>query len=168
MYKLSRKNRLKIYSIEGPACFVRSSKRSLIVDAEYQRAGMCVRKLRGNKCTTHRDFMFEFGAALQVFYEFGENWSAVAEIIRVMDEWLPAKGYVLVVEHAEAMFSAEPIEWTTFLKVVSIAKEWWSSPVVGNGRFDRDALPFSVVFESSDPSFVSMLESLGTEFTVLD
>ena len=45
------------------------------------------------------DLMNEFGAALQFFDGFGENWHALKECLSYLDEWLPATAYVLVVSN---------------------------------------------------------------------
>jgi hypothetical protein len=155
-----------LLAIGPPYVLVRTTPRTMLEGFEYGGDGLVVRKLRGKKCRRHDDFMDEIGAALQFFYGFGENWSAVAEMLRIMDEWLPGNGYVLVVEHAEELFRDTPAELKTLLRVIHLAGDEWSQPVEGNGRFDRPARPFHVILETADEAFLERLRGL-TEYVLL-
>lgn len=105
-----------------------------------------VRKLRGKKMKTRQDLMNEFGAALQLFDGFGENWHALKECLQYMDEWLPADLYVLVCEDAEYILSdAETNEMEQFLTTLHQVGEWWASPITDNGRFNRSKVPFHLL-----------------------
>lgn len=110
---------------------------------------VCVRKFRGNKMRTTGALMTEFGAVLQLFDGFGENWYALQECLSYLDEWLPADAYVLVVEHAEELLAEEPSNLSAFLKSIDEAGDFWSKPVVGNGRFDRESVPFHILLNLS-------------------
>lgn len=109
----------------------------------------CVRRFRGNKMRTTQALMDEFGAALQLFEGFGENWYALEECLSYLDEWLPADAYVLVVERAEELLVDEPADLPALLKTVDEAGGFWSKPVSGNGRFDRRPVPFHVLLNLS-------------------
>lgn len=123
----------------------------------------------GKKCRDEGTFMNELGAALQVFYGFGDNWNAATEVLRYLDEWLPAARYVLVVEHAEELFREAPDDhdFATFVRVLNEIGEWWASPVVGNGRFDRPARPFRVVLECFGTGLDARIRGLGFPVVVL-
>lgn len=119
----------------------------------YSRPGLsvCARRLRGHKMRSTEALMNEFGAALQFFDGFGGNWYALEDCLGCLDEWLPADAYVLVVERAEELLQDEELsEMTSLLKVLHTTGESWSRPVVNNGRFNRDALPFHVLMNLSD------------------
>ena len=152
----------------GPYLVVRSSERRLIADVEYGTDQTIVRKLRGKKCRNYDSFMGEIGAALQFFYGFGENWSAVGELLREMDEWLPGDGYVFVIEHAEELFADEPVEFNTFVRILHRVGDWWAQPIVEQGRFDRPARPFRVILESADPGLMARLEATGCDLALWD
>lgn len=161
----TRKRLLK--AVGSPYFFLRATPRTLIADADYGVASNVVVKLRGKKCRNYGAFMDELGAAFQVFYGFGENWSAVAEVLREMDEWLPGDGYVVVVEHAEDLHCEEPVELATLMRILSMVGDAWSKAIVGNDRFDRPPRPFHVIFETADPSFEGRLRALGHELVAL-
>jgi hypothetical protein len=105
--------------------------------------------------------MDEFGAALQFFEGFGENWHALEECLDYMDEWLPAEAYILVVEQAESILADEDDDQLAalFITMHSVG-EWWSRAITDNDRFNRAALPFHRLFLGSK------LEGLGRMLAV--
>lgn len=116
--------------------------------AFYAREGVavCVRRLRGHKMRTFDGLMNEFGAALQFFSGFGDNWPALDEMLCHLDEWMPADAYVLVVENAVDVLSSEvAADLLTWLRVMQQAGAYWSRPLLGKSRFTRDAVPFNTV-----------------------
>lgn len=143
-----------LFRVEKPWIYVgpgEPERLAWIPSAFYARAGLdvCVRTLRGWKMKTTQALMSEFGAALQFFEGFGENWHALEECLDYLDEWLPADVYVLVVERAEDLLADEPEALADFLTTVNLSGNWWAKPVAGNGRFDRHALPFHVLLNVS-------------------
>lgn len=97
---------------------------------------------------SQQGLMDEFGAALQFFDDFGENWNALEECLQTLDEWLPGDSYVLVITsplHLLKLERAEVLGW--FLDTLNDTGAWWSQPIVGQGRFDRPAIPFHVVLQ---------------------
>lgn len=139
----------------------------------YSAPGLnvCVRRFRGNKMRTTGALMNEFGAVLQLFEGFGENWYALEECLSYLDEWLPADAYVLVVERAEELLGDEPADLPAFLKTVDEAGNFWSEPVSGNGRFDRKSVPFHVLLNlsASDESVMATerIRNAGVEAGVV-
>ncbi|MEQ1736212.1 MAG: barstar family protein [Rhodoglobus sp.] len=144
-----------LFGVEPPWIYVGPGEPERVKWTEsafYSRPGTegCVRRLRGPKMRTQQALMDEFGAALQFFGGFGANWHALEECLCYLDEWLPAQTYVLVVESAEHVLADDPSELWALLKTLDAAGEWWSRPVIGNGRFDRGPTPFHVLFNLSD------------------
>lgn len=117
---------------------------------QRKRGSFCVRRLRAPKMRSTAGLMNEFGAALQFFDGFGENWPALAECLSYLDEWLPGAGYILVIEHAEQLLTDERRELPALLRTIERAAKFWSEPIVDNGRFDRPARPFHVLMNLSD------------------
>lgn len=118
----------------------------------YSREGLdvCVRQLRGSKMQTVDSLMDEFGAALQFFLGFGENWYALEDCLGYLDEWLPAEAYVLVIEQAEEVLKMEePEQLLALLQVLDAVGQSWSVPITDNDRFNRDAIPFHALFHFS-------------------
>ena len=127
-------------------------RRPWIPSVFYARDGMevCVRQVRGWKMRSTPALMTEFGAALQFFVGFGENWHALEECLSDLDEWLPADAYVLVVERAEEVLADELGALPALLTTLDRAGSFWSHPIRDNGRFNRPAIPFHVLLHLSD------------------
>jgi hypothetical protein len=95
--------------------------------------------------------MNEFGAALQFFEGFGENWYALKECLEYLDEWLPADAYILVIENSEELLEEEPPnQLSAFLKTLHEAGDFWMKPISDNDRFNRKGIPFHVMLNVSD------------------
>jgi Barstar (barnase inhibitor) len=118
----------------------------------YLRPGIntVLRVLRGRKMRTFQALMDELGAALQFFDGFGENWYALRDCLRSLDEWLPAEAYILVVTHPQDVLKEEPDELSWFLKVMDEVHDWWSRPIVDNGPYNRSAVPFRVILQATE------------------
>ncbi len=113
-----------------------------------------IRVLRGAKIRTRQEMMNEFGAALQFFEGFGENWHALKERLSYLDEWLPGDAYVLVVTEAHLVLDREPsdqLHW--LLQTFNEVGEWWSEPITDNGRFNRGPIPYDKAAVEQDNSF---------------
>ena len=120
----------------------------LLPSSLYNKEGLSpvIRKLRGDKMKTRQGLMDEFGAAIQFFDGFGENWYALKECLAYLDEWLPADAYILVITRCLDLLSLEDVEelqW--FFQTIKEVGEGWSMPVSDNDRFSRPAIPFHVV-----------------------
>ncbi len=63
--------------------------------------------------------MNEFSAAFQFFDGFGENWGALEECLCYLDEWLPADGYVVLIEGVEFLLAEEASEMPTLLRLLN-------------------------------------------------
>ena len=137
----------------------------------YSREGInvCVRRLRGKKMRTTAGLMNEFGAALQFFDGFGENWHALGECLSYLDEWLPADCYILVVENAEELLRDEnAAQMVALLQTLHEAAEWWCKPIADNDRFNRNAAPFHVLLnaENTETSVVDRICQIAAEAEV--
>jgi len=106
--------------------------------------------------------MNEFGASLQFFEGFGENWHALLECLEYLDEWLPAEAYVLVIEGAEELLRDEQSGQTiALLKTLHDAGEWWSKPITDNDRFNRNAIPFHVLLNVAEGHRTAVEQLIG-------
>lgn len=136
---------------------------TLIPDAQYGGISKApvIRKLRGMKMRTRQGLMDEFGAALQFFDGFGENWYALEECLQTLDEWLPGDSYLLVITDPEQLLDqddSKELQW--FLLTLKEVGEWWAQPVTGEGRFDRPAIPFHVVLQVASHELGSLAPAL--------
>jgi hypothetical protein len=78
---------------------------------------------------------------------FGHNWDALEECLADL-EWLPAKGYILLITDAAHVLSDDEAEYETFLEILRDAGEAW-----GNGQAEmgaQRATPFHVLFAVSE------------------
>lgn len=137
-----------IFSNEGPWIFMgypEADHYKYISSYYYanESSENCVRVVRGSKMRNCPGLFDEMSAAMQFPLSFGENWHALEEYLEYMDEWLPADGYVLVVENAGLVLSEEPPDQLrAFLTTINIVGEWWSKSIENDGRFNRGAKPF--------------------------
>lgn len=58
---------------------------------------------------------------------FGHNWDAVYDCLTDLT-WLPADGYVLVLDGIDRFATNEPKQWDIGLKVLWEACAFWQSP----------------------------------------
>ena len=128
---------------------------SLLVVKAGQRAeslidvpnGYKLKIIKGAKCQTTAGLLNEFARALDFPDYFGHNWDALEECLADL-EWLPAKGYILLLTDAAQVLPDDEDEYETFLEVLSDAGEAWGSGQAGMGA--RRATPFHVLFAVSE------------------
>jgi len=74
-----------------------------------------------------KDEAFErFAAALRFPDWFGRNWDALADCLDDLS-WLPADGYLLLLDHAAAWREAEAGQFATALEILDDAARAWSA-----------------------------------------
>ncbi|HJT19823.1 MAG TPA: barstar family protein [Nitrospira sp.] len=128
---------------------------SLLVIKEGQRAeklfslpeGFRVSLLKGTKCSTAAGLFAEFARVMRFPDYFGHNWDALEECLADL-EWLPAKGYVLLMTDSEQVLQDDEEEYATFIEVLSDAGEAWASGQAGMEA--QPAKPFHVLLVVSD------------------
>lgn len=145
-----------LFQTEGPWITIgtgEAERRDFIPPVFYSMPGQtgCVRLLRGWKMKTRQALMDEFAAAFQFFEGFGENWLALGDCLSYLDEWLPADGYVVVIERTEDLLGEEEDEQSVaLLKTLDDAGKWWSQAITDNGRHNRPAIPFHALLHVTD------------------
>lgn len=128
---------------------------SLLVVKAGQRAealvhpptGFALKVIKGAKCQTTDGLLRECARALDFPDYFGHNWDALEECLADL-EWLPAKGYVLLITDAGCVLPDDDEEYETFLEILRDAGEAWGSGQAGMGT--RRATPFHVLFAVSE------------------
>ena len=128
---------------------------SLLVVTDGKRAeslvrpptGFALKVIRGRHCKTPANLFAEFARALEFPDYFGHNWDALEECLADL-EWLPAKGYILLVTNAEGVLPEDEEEYETFLEILRDAGEAWGNGQAGMGA--RRATPFHVLFAVSE------------------
>ncbi|MDP1947747.1 MAG: barstar family protein [Nitrospirota bacterium] len=128
---------------------------SLLVVKAGQRAeslvhpptGFALKIIKGAKCQTTDGLLREWARALNFPDYFGQNWDALEECLADL-EWLPAKGYILLITDAAQVLPDDEEEYTTLLEVLRDAGEAWGNGQAGMGR--QRATPFHVLFAVSE------------------
>lgn len=110
-------------------------------------AGYAMRVIKGAKCQTTAGLLTEFARALDFPDYFGHNWDALEECLADL-EWLPAKGYILLLTDAAQVLPDDEEEYETFLEILSDAGEAWARGQAGMGT--RHATAFHVLFAVSE------------------
>lgn len=144
----------QLYAVEPPWTYLdlqEPEDDEWLPKARYGRgsANDVLRVLRGKKMKTLQNLMNEFGAALQLFDGFGENWHALGECLSYLDEWMPASSYLLIISHPTEILIEEPDQITWLFRTLEEAGQWWSKPIRDNGRFNRGSVPFHTVLRVS-------------------
>jgi RNAse (barnase) inhibitor barstar len=110
-------------------------------------AGWMLKVVKGRHCKTPTTLFAEFSRALEFPDYFGHNWDALEECLADL-EWLPAKGYILLITDAIHVLANDDAEYETFLEILRDAGEAWGSGQAGMGA--RRAIPFHVLFAVSE------------------
>ena len=109
--------------------------------------GFALKVIKGARCETTAGLLTECARALDFPDYFGHNWDALEECLADL-EWLPAKGYILLITDAAHVLPDDEAEYETFLEILRDAGEAW-----GNGQTEmgaRRATPFHVLFAVSE------------------
>jgi hypothetical protein len=109
--------------------------------------GFALKVIKGPKCQTIAGLLTECARALDFPDYFGHNWDALEECLADL-EWLPAKGYVLLITDAGCVLPDDDEEYETFLEILRDAGEAWGSGQAGMGA--RRATPFHALFAVSE------------------
>jgi len=128
---------------------------SLLVVEPGQRAeslvhapdGYSLKVIKGAKCQTTDGLLTECARVLDFPDYFGHNWDALEECLADL-EWLPAKGYILLITDAAHVLPDDETHYETFLEILCDAGEAW-----GNGQAEmgaQRATPFHVLFAVSE------------------
>jgi RNAse (barnase) inhibitor barstar len=103
--------------------------------------GYALRTIQGKKCRTPSGLFNEFARALAFPDYFGHNWDALEECLADL-EWLPAKGYILLITDTQAVLPEAEEDYDTLLEILDDAGEAWSKGHTAEGR----SAPFHAVF----------------------
>jgi len=76
-------------------------------------------------CLDRDEVLDRFAAALRFPAWFGRNWDALADCLGDLS-WLPADGYLLLLDHAGAWRAAEAGQFATLLEILDDAARAWS------------------------------------------
>jgi RNAse (barnase) inhibitor barstar len=111
-------------------------------DAQPDREGLKelqtqVAEIDGSSVRNDAELFSALDVALSFPDYFGANWDALDECLRGLSEWLPARGYVLVVHGAADL-------WTQAPKTAGGLVESW---LTAAAHWAHHGVPFHLVFE---------------------
>jgi len=103
--------------------------------------------LNGSAMNTLEKMYKEFSSVLHFPDYFGQNFNAFDECLTDL-EWLPAKAYLLVISDAEFFLCDESEDvLESVITILNDAGAEWATPVHNGEAWDRDSIPFHVIFE---------------------
>ena len=107
--------------------------------------GFVLRVVQGAKCRTPAGTFREFSRALEFPDYCGCDWDALEECLTDL-EWLPAKGYVVLITDAQSVIPDDEEGYETLLEILNDVGEAWSKGQTSSGR----RAPFHVFFSISE------------------
>lgn len=105
--------------------------------------GLFVAVVDSKDVSTKKGCLEQIARELRFPDYFGWNWDAFEEAIQDL-AWLPAKGYVLVIDHFDRLAMAEPREWAIGLNILEESANAWKragKPMLVLLRGPKDAAP---------------------------
>ena len=105
---------------------------------------MLLRSVDGTRCRSRRGLLRELAAAMEFPFSPGEDWNALEDALTDL-EWLPARGYALVMRDADLVLAEEQAERRNLIGILE---------VVGRGWAEHQNRPFHTVL---------MVEATGVE-----
>jgi len=89
-----------------------------------REAGLRCLKIELAGCNDKAKFLARMAAALEFPPCFGQNWDALEDCLGDL-AWLPAAGYLLLLEHAADLRDAAPDDYQTAVDILAEAVETW-------------------------------------------
>jgi RNAse (barnase) inhibitor barstar len=87
-------------------------------------AGLCSVRIDLAGCDGKADLLARIADALEFPWWFGQNWDALADCLGDL-EWLPAEGYVLLLDGADDLRRAAAHDYATVTEVFADAARCW-------------------------------------------
>jgi len=87
-------------------------------------AGLCSVRIDLAGCRSKAELLARVADALEFPWWFGQNWDALADCLGDL-EWLPAEGYVLLLDAADDLRRSAPRDFATVTEVFADAAHGW-------------------------------------------
>jgi hypothetical protein len=112
------------------------------IDAAASDAGWLVRGIELTGCADQAVLLQRIATALDIPDSWKSNWDALAYCLRDLS-WIPAPGYVVLFDHADAMRDSAKADFTHLLDVFDEAGFTWA----------ERGIPFWAFFAISESAF---------------
>lgn len=116
--------------------------------------GISVFVLDGAKMGDKDGIMAHFADMLKFPAYFGKNWDALQECLADLESWLPAKGYLIVVENADLIYEGSDENFAVLLEILNEVSLQFA---------DEDKIIFKVLMLASDPALRDLIGETVTE-----
>jgi hypothetical protein len=114
-------------------------------EPETGAQSIAVRVLRGRRTTTVPGLFAEFALGWGFPDYFGHNWAALEDCLTDL-AWIPAPGYLCVIDRAESLLTDEtPVALAMFTDLLERVGRFWAAPIALGEPWDRPARPFRTV-----------------------
>ena len=87
-------------------------------------AGLCCVRIDLAGCRSKPSLLARVAAALEFPWWFGQNWDALADCLGDL-EWLPADGYLLLLDDPSELRSAAPDDYAVAVEIFTDAAGEW-------------------------------------------
>ena len=112
-------------SARGPGVYVLDTRLPANETArEIERRGFNVVTIDGAPVSDKEAFLRATADAMRFPAYYGANWDAFEECLTDLS-WLPAKGYVLLLDRFDRFAASHPSQWETALDILRSAVEHW-------------------------------------------
>jgi hypothetical protein len=101
-----------------------------------------VRILDGRRCRTKRALLAEMARVLGFPTYFGATWDALEDCLTDL-EWLPARGYRLIILDADRLLARAPADYATLVALLEDVGRAWGTRATGHAG--REAVAFHTV-----------------------
>ena len=92
--------------------------------AAGREAGLCCARIELAGCRSKPGFLARVADALEFPWWFGQKWDALADCL-VDLEWLPAEGYLLLLDDPADLQRAAPDDYAVAVEVFADAARQW-------------------------------------------
>lgn len=117
--------------------------------AERRAEKIVVRTLLGERMRDFHGLFDEFATRLEFPSYFGRNYNALKDCLTDL-AWLPGDGYILIARDAEMLLAQESDkDFSALLELLQSVCEQWARPISEGEVWDRKALPFHVVLQTT-------------------
>ena len=101
--------------------------------------GFVSRAIDGRRCRTKAALLDALAHSFSLPASTGRNWDAIEEALADL-EWLPARGYVLIVTEADSLLEGADDDYRVFVTMLEDVGREWATP--RTGEWPRPATPF--------------------------